>query len=417
MPKTPRSKVQIAAFVAAATMAGAIPAATAHASDPASAAAAVAAAAAAAPHLPAWTVLTDAHGAGNGKIFVAPSSSDGTYANGVEILSPDGKKTVWSHEVPAGLSAADFRAQTYHGKPVLTWWQGTGLGGLASGVDVVYDADYRQIAEVHAGNGYTADGHEFAITSHNTALILAYKEKTADLTVLGGSSHQKVIDGVVQEIDIATGKVLFQWDAADHVPYSQSEQPLPASPDTPWDWFHINAVKQDGENLLVDARNTWTAYELSHSTGKILWQLGGKASTFKLQAAPGQELNDAGAFFSWQHDPEPLGGGRYSFFDNESAGVANTGAGAVSDYPYSRVVTVRLDPAKHIATLVKAEAQPAGLIASSQGNAQPERGGRTFVGWGALPYVSEFDRGGAVVFSAEFPAGVNTYRAYRFDWK
>jgi hypothetical protein len=43
-----------------------------------------------------------------------------------------------------------------------------------------------------------------------------------------------VINGVVQEIDIATGKVLFQWNSEDHVPFSQSEQPLPASASTPW---------------------------------------------------------------------------------------------------------------------------------------------------------------------------------------
>ena len=31
---------------------------------------------------------------------------------------------MWYHEVPSGLEATDFRAQTYRGKPVLTWWQG-----------------------------------------------------------------------------------------------------------------------------------------------------------------------------------------------------------------------------------------------------------------------------------------------------
>jgi hypothetical protein len=36
---------------------------------------------------------------------------------------------------------------------------------------------------------------------------------------------------------------------------------------------------------------------------------------------------------------------------------------------------------------------------------------------GPLPYLTEFDGRGAVVFSAEFPAGVNTYRAYRFPWR
>ncbi|MFI9383677.1 arylsulfotransferase family protein [Kutzneria sp. NPDC052558] len=371
-----------------------------------------AAPAAADPQLPPLTVLTNAAGAGKGDIFITPSS--GAYANGVEILSPDGKQVVWSRTVPAGQAATDFRKQTYHGQPVLTWWQGTGLGGLAVGVDVIYDAHYRKIAEVRAGNGYQADGHEFVITPRNTALVLAYRQSTADLTAIGGPAAQQVVDGVVQEIDIATGKVLFQWNAADHVPYAQSEQPLPASTSTPWDWFHINAVKQDGDNLLVDARDTWSAYEISRHDGRILWQLGGKASSFKVE---GQELNSAGALVAWQHDPEPLGGGYYTFFDNEAAGAANTGAGAVSQYPNSRVVTVKLDFAKRTATLVRTENQPAGLLATSQGNAQPGPGGRTFVGWGALPYLSEFDRSGAVVFNAKFPAGVNTYRAYRFDWR
>ncbi|WUH92920.1 arylsulfotransferase family protein [Streptomyces sp. NBC_00433] len=364
------------------------------------------------------TVLTGKPGTAHGDLFVSPNAVAGKYAGGVEILSQDGRRTVWSHALPAGQSAADFRKQTYRGKPVLTWWEGTGLGGAAAGTDVVYNDRYQKIAEVRAGNGYSADGHEFLITPRDTALILAYAVETADLRSIGGPADQKVIDGVVQEVDIRTGKVLFQWKAADHVPYSQSEQPLPASADTPWDWFHVNAVKPDaGGNLLVDARNTWTAYEISHRTGHILWQVGGKASSFALKAAPGQVLNSKDTIFAWQHDPEPLGGGLYSFFDNESAGIANTGTGAVSELPYSRVATVRIDSRTHTATLVASDDQPSALIASSQGNAQPLRDGHTVVGWGSLPYVSEFGRHGELLFNARFPAGVNTYRAYRFDWR
>ena len=175
-------------------------------------------AAAAAPTAPPpVTILSSQSGAGPGDIFLTPTGNR-QYANGPEILRPDGN-VVWFQPVPPGQAAADFRKQTYHGSPVLTWWQGTGLGGLASGVDYIYDAHYHQIAEVQAGNGYTADGHEFLITPWNTALILAYTTATADLTSIGGPAHQKVIDGVVQDIDIATGAVLFQWDSADHVPY------------------------------------------------------------------------------------------------------------------------------------------------------------------------------------------------------
>jgi len=196
---------------------------------------------------PPVTVLTQGADNGNGDIFISPFGDTSTYENGPEIIGNQGN-VIWFHPVPAGQEASDFRTQRYDGQPVLTWWQGTGLGGLAQGTDYIYNDRYQQIATVSAGNGLSADGHEFLITPWNTALILAYTTATADLTSIGGPADQTVIDGVVQEIDIRTGRVLFQWNSADHVPYSASEQPLPASPATPWDWFHINAVHlaQDG---------------------------------------------------------------------------------------------------------------------------------------------------------------------------
>jgi hypothetical protein len=262
---------------------------------------------------------------------------------------------------------------------------------------------------VRAGNGYSADGHEFLITPWNTALVLAYTTTTANLTSIGGPANQTVVDGIVQEIDIPTGRVLFQWNSQDHVPFAQSEQPLPSSPSTPWDWFHINAVHLDTDgNLLVDARNTWTAYKVSLHDGRILWRLGGKDSTFALRAAPGQVLDGAGEIFAWQHDPEALGHGRYTFFDNDSTGVPLL--------PYSRAVTVQLDYRDRTATLVSSDDQPEGLVATSQGNAQTTASGGRFVGWGALPYFAEFAASGRLVFDARFPDGVNSYRAYRLPW-
>ena len=69
-----------------------------------------------------------------------------------------------------------------------------------------------------------------------------------------------------------------------------------------------------------------------------------------------------------------------------------------------------------MATLVASDNQPEGLSAASQGNAQTTFDGDLFVGWGALPYFSEFSQSGQLLFNAEFPAGVNTYRAYQLPW-
>ena len=376
------------------------------AASPASAAPATQAAAPTAP--PPVTVLTGSASRADGDIFISPFGDQTAYANGPEILDSKGQ-VVWFKAVPAGEEAADFRTQTYHGKPVLTWWQGTGLGGVSTGTDYIYNDRYQQIATVQAGNGYSADGHEFLITPWGTALILVYTTATADLTSIGGPANQTVIDGIVQEINIKTGKVLFQWNSADHVPYSQSEQPLPASASTPWDWFHVNAVHvaRDG-SLLIDARDTWTTYDVSLRTGQIRWQLGGKDSTFAVKAAPGQTLDSANEIFAWQHDPEQVGPNTFTFFDNDSAGTPLLS--------YSRAVTVRLNFRTKVATLVAADNQPEGLSAPSQGNAQTTRNGDLFVGWGALPYFSEFSHSGTLLFNAEFPAGVNTYRAYQQPW-
>jgi hypothetical protein len=357
---------------------------------------------------PFLTVENDTGAHAPGLLFLSPKSKKDQKQAGPMIADNKGQP-VWFQPLPGIQAATDFRTQTYKGKPVLTWWQGSGLGGLAQGTDYIYNDKYQQIATVQAGNGLSADGHEFLITPWNTALILAYTTATADLTSIGGPADQTVINGVVQEIDIETGKVLFEWNSADHVPFSQSEQPLPASPSTPWDWFHINAVHVDGgDNLLIDARNTWTTYKVNRHSGEIAWQLGGKSSSFTLAAGPGQVLDNANEIFAWQHDPSSLGHDLYTFFDNEAAGS--------KQLPYSRAVTVKLDEKGRVATLVGSANQPEGLSAPSQGNAQTTADGNLFVGWGSLPYFSAFNPAGELIFNAEFPAGVNSYRAYYLPW-
>ena len=359
---------------------------------------------------PPVTILTPGADNGNGDIFLAPGGGPQTpgspsYAGGPEIISNTGK-LIWFHPVPADQEADDFRTQTYLGKPVLTWFQGGIDGG--PGTDLIYNDRYQHIATVQAGNGYQTDMHEFLITPWKTALILADDATTANLTSIGGPSDQQVIDGIVQEIDIRTGKVLFQWNSAGHVPYSDSQVPLPSSASEPWDWFHINAVHLDTDgNLLVSSRNTWTVYKVSRPTGKISWELGGKQSSFKLEAATGQVLDSAGEIFAWQHDPEALGRGEYTVFDDES-GPALLG--------HSRADTIRLDLRTHVATLVKSVSQPEGLTARFTGNAQTTRNGDLFVSWGDTSYFSEFSPSGRLLFDAKFPNGVSSYRAYRLPW-
>ncbi|HET9895453.1 MAG TPA: arylsulfotransferase family protein [Streptosporangiaceae bacterium] len=356
---------------------------------------------------PPLTILTRAPAGGKSEIFISPRG--GKFRSGPEIVTKAGK-VLWFRPLPAGQAATDFRTQTYLGRPVLTWWQGQNSVHPAFGADYVYDSHYRQIAKVTPGNGCSTDFHEFLITPGNTALITATRTATANLTSIGGPARQKVIDGIVQELDIRTGKVLFEWDSAGHVPYRDSHEPLPKSATMPWDWFHINAAHLDTDgNLLINSRFTWTTYKVDRHTGRIIWELGGRQSTFRLRAGPGQALDKAGKIFAYEHDPEALGHGLYTFFDDESADSGTL-------LPRSRAVVVRVDLARKIATLVRSYDQPEGLVATAQGSAQTIPGGDVFIGWGMLPYLSEFSPAGRLLFNARFPAGVSSYRAYLLPW-
>ena len=240
---------------------------------------------------PAVEVTRQTADAAPGDIFITPQQ--GPTQNGAMILNGDGA-LIWFQPVKPPDTAADLRVQKYQGKPVLTWWQGYSGAGVGAGEDIIYDSSYRQVAVVKAGNGLTADLHEFRITPEGTALITAYYPVLWDASALHGAKQQVVLDSVVQEIDIKTGLVLYQWDSLDHVPLADTYETMPKSSQGPFDYFHVNSVQeQPNGDLLIGARNTWAAYDINHQTGAVVWTLGGRNSSYKLSS---------GAVFAFQHD-------------------------------------------------------------------------------------------------------------------
>jgi hypothetical protein len=337
-----------------------------------------------------------------GLIFVGPKYSGATSGlQGPEIIDDRGRP-VWFHALPGKDQAADFRVQRYRGEPVLTWSEGQGLGGVQTTetVDYVVDRSYRVVAEVRAGNGLNADSHEFRLTRWNTALITIYNPVAYDLSPFGGPKDAKVVDGIVQEIDVASGRVLFEWHSIEHVSIDESQAAVPTTNGPrPYDYFHINAVNVDTDgNVLVSARNTWTIYKLDRHNGDVLFRLGGKKSDFKL---------GEGVQFAWQHDPEPVSATTLRIFDNEAGPAV---------LPQSRVIWIERDAATKTANLVRSIEHPDGLSAPSQGNSQALPNGDTFVGFGQTGRFSEFNEEGDLLFDASVPDGYDTYRAYRAPW-
>jgi hypothetical protein len=344
---------------------------------------------------PTVTVSVKSSASARGDIFLAPANKLGQ--PGPLIIDGRGQP-IWFHPLPGKLQAFGFREQHYEGKPVLTWWQGVVSSlGFGRGVDVIYDTHYRRIATVHAAEGYQADLHDFVITPRGTALITIYNPVQADLSSLGGAHHGIVYDCVIQEIDIKTGRVLFEWHSLGHVGLDETYfKPTLTVPD---DYFHLNSIALDRDgNLIVSARNTWTIYKISHRTGQIIWRLGGKRSNFTM--GPGTQ-------FAYQHDAQRQPDGTITLFDNGSNPQV---------HPQSRAIALTLNMKTMTATLVHQWTHPDKLVASSQGNVQLLPNGDRFVGWGGEPNLTEFSPDGDVLFDAAMAAPDTSYRAYRFPW-
>jgi hypothetical protein len=347
---------------------------------------------------PVVTVTAQSPAVAPGDLFVAPYAGPGQA--GPMMLEPSGG-LLWFKPLPTNTSATDLQVQQYEGKPVLTWWQGdVTVHGFGLGEGMIADDTYTDIAHVRAGNGHQVDLHEFELTPQGTALVTAYDPILCNLSSVGGPSYAGVTDSLFQEIDVATGLVMYEWTSIDHVALAESYEPASRSNTAaPYDFFHLNSVNPDPDgSLMISSRNTWTVYKLDGRTGKIVWRLGGKHSSFKMGAGTGT---------AWQHDPRELSNGSISVFDNGSSPKAHA---------ESRAIVVSLTDPPGTATLITRLTHTPPVLAESQGDVQALANGDWFVGWGQEPFFSEFGPEGQLLFEAHFPAHDESYRDFRFAW-
>jgi Arylsulfotransferase (ASST) len=351
-------------------------------------------------HVPVPVVTHTATATAPGYVFVAEKAPKTT---GGPMIVDNRGRVVWFDQLRAPIQATDFRVQRYRGRPVLTWWVGKiSQAGVGRGSYVIYDSSYRLVARVRASKGLTGDLHEFQLTPRGTAYITVYHEVPDDLSSIGGPKHGFVYDSVVEEIDIATGRVVFEWHSLDHVPLSESTQAnrkpaRDATKQQPLDYFHVNSISDGpGGTILVSGRNTSTIYLLARD-GHIIWRLGGKHSDFGPPSA---------VKFAFQHNARWHPGNVLTLFDN---------GGIPRVEPYSRPLELKLDPATKRATVVRTLLPPKRIASPFEGNLQLLPDGGALVGWGGVRIVSEFSPAGKLRFQLELPYG-DTYRAYRSIW-
>ena len=291
--------------------------------------------------------------------------------------------------------------QSYEGRRDLTFWHGKVLSlGFGQGEDVVMNSHYQTVARVPGGNGLQADLHDFQIAPHDISYTTAFNAIRCNLSSVDGASDGVILDTAVQEIDMKTGLVRWEWHSVDHVGASESETPAPKSA-APWDWFHINSIDAGArrEHLHLGAQHL------------------GRLSVGRRQR---------------QH---PLAPGRPEELLQDGPGYRNRMAARRAHPPgwRSHLLRRRLEPA-HPPTV----ARPADRARLQDTRSAPDRGIHaprsrpcspqaratcrrwpTATRWWAMAGCrrsASLPREAQLLFDAHLPFDMSFYRAFRFPW-
>ena len=338
-----------------------------------------------------------------GRILVSPRPRDGATDRDPALMILSNTGRLFWHS-PQRSVVHDLKLVELDGRPHLAYY-------VRQAVEPSYyeiiNQHYEVVTRVFAGNGYRVNGHEMQVTPQGTAYIAVYRR------VRDPDSGVRVTDFIVQEIDLTTRDVLFEWHSLDHVPVSASYDPRPTD-GSAWDYFHGNSIEpppgREG-TIVVSARKTSAVYGIDRVTGDLSWILGGKQDQFGLVGR-----NPRWQFCA-QHDARWLPNGDLSIFDN---GGFNLGDMQACPAHTSRVLRFDIDPARMKARVVRRiSSWPSsddgfGFRPTAVGSARMLAGGDTLVSWGTTGRITQVSPRGRVKLRMQLERW--TYRATRAPW-
>jgi hypothetical protein len=175
----------------------------------------------------------------------------------------------------------------------------------------ILDLNFNVIDSITNANQTHPDTHEFQILSNGNYLIGGTKDTVMDLSAytfngVQGSATTNVNAYVIQEFDPAHNLV-FEWNSIDYI-FPTETYDVYGYNAANFDYCHGNSIKPDTDgNLLVSFRHLDAVYKINHTTGQVIWILGGRSSDFSFTNYIG---------FGGQHDVKRMPNGNLSLFDN-----------------------------------------------------------------------------------------------------
>jgi hypothetical protein len=173
--------------------------------------------------------------------------------------------------------------------------------------------------------------HSVSRTARGTILFL--NDEWFDVEYDPSQPPISLLGDVIQEVDAATGELVWEWHLKDHVDPVQHHDA-----DRIWtrDWSHCNTVRMypdyefHGEfydAILLNSRRLFTFWMIDSATGEILWSCG-EHGTVRGEPPPEDYLfTDEHDVFMFEHD-------RFIMYDNGDEHVP----------PTSRALEIEVDP-------------------------------------------------------------------------
>ncbi|KAK5168454.1 uncharacterized protein LTR77_007024 [Saxophila tyrrhenica] len=301
-----------------------------------------------------------------------------------------------------GYNVNDFRVQTVNGEQVLT--------GVFKhdAIDVMVNSHYDIQNMVVLTKG-DINMHDFNVVENGTRALSMnlhrYEASLEESKAVGCDEPYDVLTSGFKEYDTATWEVLFEWNAMDHIPITESY--LETKCNNRWDFIHANSIDKfpDGDYLLC-GRHTDTLYKISGTTGKIVWRLGGKTSDFEIDG-----------HFSGQHHSRVVSQNSthvlLSLLDNAiRPGEPHT----TNDQSRGMIMALRTDTTPMTAEVLRTYNHPHGDYSPGRGSFQLLPNGNAFAAWWTRSLISEHSADDRVLMEAEWIPELKSYRSFKFPW-
>lgn len=343
---------------------------------------------------------------------------------GAHIYDGDGN-LVWSGACKYGnRNVFGFKPVDINGTQHLEFYlPGEELGNnIAKGhrvqSGVVINNQYEEVSRTQSQGGRWLDIHEFDVQADGKTVILSTIWPVLRNASEIGQGERHVFTTGFQEIEMSTGKLVFDWDPLKHnVLLNESCDTMGMNPNpNNWDFFHINSVDKDAHgDYLVSGRHTSTVYKISGEDGHVIWRLGGNSSDFEME----KDLP-----IHWQHDARFRFANEthtiVSVFDNAGEDL-NRNPSIPNSRSVGKIMVLDTSSTPMTAKMLRRFDRPDGRRSPKLGSLQTighnVETASVFIDWATEGYISEYDAENRLVLEAKFQSDrMSSYRAFKYPF-